>query len=405
MRDLPPPPAARELIARLPRTFGPALNEQLKSWELLFPAEQRQIEAQLGWLSQLPAADFKQLFARVVEIESKMELPRWDAHSMGMSVEDVGLLARSPLYPQWRTEVERVFAKIDDGVASSGVVRPRRRVVVCVLPAGLPIGNDPLWPDLGKNGAWSPLKDRFNEMLLPLAAALARRTLAPDLDAMEATWIFECDTRLSPLSETTGATVLSWNSMAALRREFLKRLNSISRDLKSVDRTNEELRRVDISRMLSPRLGESARLREFVRSLLLSGNGSLVFSNSFVQWGASEAFRRAQPQVLIASFGIRPKLKPFSSTVLFEDQARRNPVPEQDDPEGSFVDALMLAKYVHYSAQRINAYETRTLTLMTGCDLSRVLILGARAPTAPMSTEELTSLTLDWLAEASNASG
>jgi len=40
-------PVSPELLARLPRTFVPALNEQIKNWDLLFPAERRTIGAQI----------------------------------------------------------------------------------------------------------------------------------------------------------------------------------------------------------------------------------------------------------------------------------------------------------------------------------------------------------------------
>ena len=110
------PAVAKELVARLPRTFGPALNDQLKQWALLFPAEQRRLKAQLDWLSRLPPAEFEQLFASLVEIESKMDLPRWTSNSAGLTVEETGILARSPYYPQWRTAAEKVFSRIDDGV-------------------------------------------------------------------------------------------------------------------------------------------------------------------------------------------------------------------------------------------------------------------------------------------------
>ena len=35
------PPPDNALIARLPRTFAPALREKLNGWEFLFPAERR----------------------------------------------------------------------------------------------------------------------------------------------------------------------------------------------------------------------------------------------------------------------------------------------------------------------------------------------------------------------------
>jgi hypothetical protein len=142
-------------------------------------------------------------------------------------------------------------------------------------------------------------------------------------------------------------------------------------------------------------------VREFVRALFLSGNGSLVFNNSFVQWGASEALRRVRPQVLLACFGIRQKLKPFSSVVLFEDQSRSNPVPEENDPAGSLVDATLLAEYVYLAAQRHAGPRDRVLALMATGGLERVLVLGAPPP-APASgritVEELCAFSLRWLA-------
>ena len=190
---------------------------------------------------------------------------------------------------------------------------------------------------------------------------------------------------------------MSWKALEGVRREFLKRLNAIRRDLESVDQTNEELRRTDIAALLGKPLGSRPREREFVRSLLLSGNGSLVFNNSFVQWGAAEALRRAQPQVLVAVFGVRPKIKPFSGSVLFEDQSRSNPVPDQDDPAGSLTDAQMLAQYVYYSAQRVNGYPGHTLTLMGAADLDRVLIVDAKPPAARLSGAELRQWAAAWV--------
>ena len=111
-------PAAQDLIARLPRSFGPSLNDQLAQWDLLFPAEQRRLQAQLGWLVRLPAREFEQLFQPIVELEAKMDLPRWNPGTRGMSVTDAGILARSPYYSKWRTEVEKAFATIDASTAS-----------------------------------------------------------------------------------------------------------------------------------------------------------------------------------------------------------------------------------------------------------------------------------------------
>ena len=118
---------------------------------------------------------------------------------------------------------------------------------------------------------------------------------------------------------------------------------------------------------------------------------------------ASEALRRVQPQALIASFGMRQKLKPFSSLVLFEDQTRSNPVPDQDDPAGSLADAVLLAEYVYLAAQRGACYPDHTVTLLSAVDWNRVLILGPRPPAfaaTPATPGRLAAFVLGWLAGA-----
>jgi len=293
--------------------------------------------------------------------------------------------------------VERVFSRIDEGAAPSAKLQGLRRLLVCVLPPGIPLQAQPLWPDLAAEGAWLSLDRPFGGMLPAFGTAIAKRAPMPELDQDERTWIIECDARFSALA---GVPVLSWPELEALRREFLRRLNAVQRDLHSVDQTSEELRRADIGRLTPPALAANARVREFLRGLLLSGNGSLVFPNSFVEWGASEALRRAQPQALIACFGIREKLKPFSSLVLFEDQNRANPVANQDDPAGSMVDALLLSRYVYLAAQRVACYPGHALTLLAACDSNRVLALGARGadlPRSPAAAEDLVGLALRWL--------
>ena len=398
MSDEPKAPA--ELIRRLPATFGPALNDQLRQWELLFPAEQRQLRAQLDWLSRLQRDQFDQLFARLIDIERHMALPRWDPNTAGMSVRDTGILARSPLYPQWRSEVEKVFSRIDDAAIQPAGLESLPRLVVCILPPRIPLGGQSPWPDLEKDGLWLSMDRPFGEILPTFIPAIAERACPPALEAAERTWVFESDHRLSGAA---GASVLSWDSLGPLRQEFLRRLNAVQRDLRSVDQTNEDLKRIDIDRLAGPEIAVNPRLREFVRTLLLSGNGSLVFSNSFVQWGASEALRRAQPQVLMASFGIRKKLKPFSSLVLFEDQSRSNPVRDEDDPAGSLIDAAMLSQYVYLGAQRVACYRGQAVTLMAACDSNRVLMLGPRGSSflgSSANPKDLTALALRWLRPA-----
>ena len=95
----------KELLSRVPRTFVPSLNEQFRQWDYLFPSAQRTLKAQLDWLAALSAPEFQKLFAPLIEVENRMELPKWQPQSVGISMQDAGMLARSPHYGEWRAEV------------------------------------------------------------------------------------------------------------------------------------------------------------------------------------------------------------------------------------------------------------------------------------------------------------
>jgi hypothetical protein len=221
------------------------------------------------------------------------------------------------------------------------------------------------------------------------------------MEPVERTWALEYNSVLSNSASCAPACVLSFDALGPVRREFLLRLNAIHKDLRSVDATYEELRRMDLQKLAAGAAAREVRIREFIRNLFLSGNGSMLFGNSFVQWGASEVVRRVQPQVLLCCFGIRPKLKPFSSVVLFEDQNRANPVADQPDPEGSLVDTRLLAEYMYLCAAQHAAYAGRAAFLFAVPEWSRVLVLAPSPFSLPagtaVSATELARAALAWL--------
>jgi hypothetical protein len=98
--------------------------------------------------------------------------------------------------------------------------------------------------------------------------------------------------------EAMQATVLSFQRLKLLREGFLENLNSIRKDLADADSAYTRLRKMDISAWCPPEISAQPAAREFLRELLLNGNGGLVFPNSFVEWGAVESLRRARPSLM-----------------------------------------------------------------------------------------------------------
>jgi len=392
----------KDLLKRLPRTFVPALNEQFDKWDLLFPVEQRTLQNQLDYLAGLSSGDFDGLFRPVKDLEAKMQLPAWEASSRRISISETSLLVRSPYYPQWRSEVEKIFARIDDGIEARKSRKPRRSVVACLLPAGLPLPAGIPWPRLAQAGRTIALRAAFSDGAEQFLLALARHTDSA-ADPAERTWIFETGDALSRTlpSGAEGLTLLSFESLGPARKAFLQRLNVIKKDLHSADQAFDDLRRLDLASLLGKGLERDRRLASFIRDLFLSGNGALLFGNAFVEWGASEAIRRAQPQLTICSFGIRSRLKPFSSVAVFEDQGRANPTPEQDDAPSSLIDAQILAEYVYLAASRLPSYAEQTLGVFAFQDSNTVQMLGSSPstgwPSGPLTLAELSAGIMHWM--------
>lgn len=395
------PPIAPELAARLPASFLPALRDRLRQWDLLFPAEQRLLRAQLEYLAGLTQAESRKLFEKVSALESKMDLKQWSAAGDRVTIAGTAALARSPIYPAWRAEMESIFAEIDRGVESAATLKPRHRAVITVLPEAPAADISSLWPHIAPRGKWVKLDGPFGQSLDSLIRAIDARSLPSGLEPVEKTWALESSSRLTTRKLAPASVTLSFERLTAMRREFLDRLNAITKTLRSADEAHSRLQEVELAKYLGGGFEAEPRVREFVRSLLLSGNGALVFGNPFVQWGSTETLRRVQPQALISLFGIRNKPKPFSSLVMFEDQTRANPVEDQPDPEGSFTDSQILAEYVQLTCDRLLPYHQRTFQLLAAPALDRVLVLGpanltAALPSA-MPLEQLAPRILAWL--------
>lgn len=399
-------PVSQSLLARLPATFVPVLNEQLANWGQLFPAEQRPIRTSIGYLDSLPEEEFRSLLGPIFDLEAKMDLASWSGDRSRLSIQDTSRLARSPHYPQWRVEVEKLFDNIHQATAEAeDPVRDRNKLVVNIMPAGLPVDSGQRWQRMARHGRWHQLAEPFGEVTHSLVGALAGREPHRATEPIEHTWILESATELTPFGDRETVTRLSFEELEKSRVHFSRKLNEIDKALESLDQTYTDLRSADMTKLLPASARDDLRLREFIRELFLSGNGAVQFCNSFVQWGASEILRRAEPQTLICYFGIRDKIKPFSGLVLFEDQTRANPVADQADPRGSLIDIEVLGEYVHLSAVRQPNYQGRTATIFAAADSDMILLVAPKTfpelPSViegPLDSGTLQDASLEWLA-------
>jgi hypothetical protein len=398
------------VLKRLPLTFLPFINQQLRQWEYLFPNERQSVERLLLYVARLNQEESAALFRDVVELEEKMGVRHWQFSTTEQTIQNSSELARSPYFQEWRRAVQAVFDAADRNAEGSAGVshNPTRRLVLLEIPKALPLNEARVWRSW--QGIGRPIRldlTLAGQRVSPLELLLTGtpsgeaktfdgllRTARSRASAAHAdVWIVDAGRELIDAlagHEPSSAAIpvlLSYGRLDSYRQNFSREMNTMRKDLADADAVFDRLRKVDVSPWCPTEVAGDAAVREFVRSLYLSGNGAVIFGNSFVEWAASEAFRRARPSFLAARFGVRSKPKPFTGVAVFDNPDQVNPLPAVDDFEGSAVDAQMLALYVWLAAGRYDEYQHSTVCVCIAESLSQAYVVAPPEFTLGQETE------------------
>jgi hypothetical protein len=411
------------LLKRLPRTFLPFTGQQLHDWSYLFPYERQSVVHLLLFLASLSQAELAALFREVLQLEEKMGVRNWQFSTEEQTILNASLLARSPYYQDWRKAVQKVFDAAQAHAAREDTPKPsRHRLILLVMPQELPLDSTTVWRRWQSVGhpvklAEANAQEHRSPAQVLLAAPGTERsagllnivTRRPGGTAAEC-WILDAGHELvewvlanEPVEAgNCPATLLSYERLAGFREQFSHEINTMQKDLSAADAVYDRLRKVDVTPWCPPEVAAVPVIREYLRSLYLSGNGALIFGNSFVEWGASEALRRARPDFLVARFGVRSKPKPFTSVAVFENPDQINPLPAVDDLPGSALDVQELAFYVWLAANRYDEYRNNTACVCLAESLSEAYVIappefGLFREAQPVPVDRLRAAVAEWL--------
>ena len=398
----------RELLARLPVTLRAFIGIEAEKWPTFFAPEKAYLTALLESLTG-PQAAF--VLAGVTRLEAESgcrDVRESDPHRLQDATQL--LLRRQGLLPRWRHEIEQVFQALQPGIDQR--LYPEgapRRLVVILYGEGIALQRDKLWARLRGLGTRVPLRLQGATASAPFLRALFAAgpniLFASGLGPGDA-WIVEAGDALHALCETqtTGATGLSYARLRTYRETLARSL--YKRVLEGVSGPQElaaYVRELDLAPPEGALLHSDLVVRAFVRDVLLGGNGTLLVNNTFVEWSAVQALKRAQPRLLVARFGVRDKMKPFSSLLLFSSPRPTDQVPSLEDPLGSFVDVEQLSYYVWLSAEKSAAYRGRTLYLLLAEGVDEMLAIRPDRPAGDLpgaTLPEVSSTMAGWLGVA-----
>ena len=395
------------VLARLPATVQAFILVELRKWPALFAPEQRYQRALLEHLARFSRDDLERAGAAIDRIEHEAgchTIARGDPARFQDQAQ--ALLRRHRLVTDWRQAVDAFFRDIDPAVESRLYPADApHRLIVQIYGRGIAVQPEKLWSRFKQSGIRVPLKldgvqesGAFLQALFGgtggrgeppfFAAARDQAGLGP-LDA----WMVEAHQALDGLWQggaepANTVTGLSYDRLRTYRTDLARAL--YTKVLSGVE-SPQAFAAYARTLKIAPEDGALTRtadvVQTFVRDVLLTGNGTLFVNNTFVEWSAVQALRRAQPRILVTRFGVRDRFRPFTSLVLFSQPRPSDRAPSVPDPAGSFIDVEQLSYYIWLNAEKSAAYRGKTLYLFLAEGADQMLAIRsdrAAAPTDPV---------------------
>lgn len=392
------------VLRRLPATIHAFILVELQRWPLLFAPEQRYQRALLEHLSRMPGAELERSAAAIARIEAEAGINRLnDRNPARFQDAAQAQLRKGGQIVAWRGEIDAFFRSIDPQLeAELYPADAPRRLIVQIYGSAIAVQRDKLWSRFKGAGLRIPLDlngttgtEAFLRALLGarasgrLPALLAAATEPARLSPLEA-WLVESHEALHAQCDPgtdapapAALTGLSYDRLRPYREEVTRALYSrIQKGVESPQAFAAYARSLQIAPTAGAMFHAPDVLLAFVRDVLLTGNGTLFVNNTFVEWAAVQAIRRAQPRILVTRYGVRDKLKPFSSLLLFSQPRASDQIPLIEDPLGSFIDVEQLSYYVWLNAEKSPAYRGKTLYLFLAEGTDEMLAIRSDRPTA-----------------------
>lgn len=372
------------LLDRLPPTFSTFFFEQFQQWNLLFPAEQRYQERLFLLLDRSAPEAIESLFAPLREIERRMGINNKTWPARRFELDQVAFLNQNPHYGEWRQAISNVFGRLDPLLDAEVAHKGKPALVIVTAPPELAVSADRMWLRLRHRGKSIPLvlPDAEDYLEMALTDTAGRSIL--ELYAKDG---YNCWSISAARGIGAGRNVvrLSYDELKSYRSRLMEEVRHIVE--KGEVRTPQQLEARLKKLSLLPSEGDfagDAILSEFVRAVLLTGNGTLLIDNTFVEWAAIQAIRRARPSAILISFGVRNKLKPFSSMLMYSDQKTASPVPDQMDTLGTYVDLEIFYQYIWQEFEKYAEYRNNTAYLFLADGLEELFCIAP--PDFPLLT-------------------
>ena len=390
------------LLDRLPPTFSTFFFEQFQEWSLLFPAEQRYHERLFLLLDRSTPEAIESVFAPLREVERRMGIDKKSWPRRRFDLDQVEFLNHNAHYGEWRQAISGVFERTDPLLDAETVRNGKAALVVVTAPPELAVAADRMWLRLRHRGKPIALELPDTEDYLPMAL---HDSAGKSILGMRARDSYDCWCISAGRGIAAGANVvsLSYDELETYRSRLMEEVRRIVEkgEVRTPQQLLERLKRLNTLPSEASFAADPV-VSEFVRAVLLTGNGTLLINNTFVEWAAIQAIRRARPVAMVISFGVRNKLKPFSNMLLYSDQRTATSIPNQMDNLGTYVDLEVFYQYIWQEFEKYAEYRNNTAYLFLADGLEELFCIAPPdfpllAAKAPLKLTEVFVGASEWL--------
>lgn len=344
------PPLARSIAAdhvalfqQMPVAFLAAYLRELIAYDWKFPAERKELDAQLTSIAGRSTDARKSLFEPFVTIRLS---PALEGMDWVREPREFSEAFSAHLWATHQIDAYRSAAiKFFQSVAIPKDTLPVPRLALVAIGQGVARNQYPLFQKLRRSGTY------FRQVKAPdgLAAMVSvLRSRADRHPVPYAHWYLDGATISDP---GPGVSCVSYAALTAARARLQQRMQKAFESAMGPEAFRSMLARIEPEGLGLSASGDVGLLNRFQVSLLTEGSGTQIYSTVFVQWAAREVLRRARPLTLLARFMPRQRERAMNELL---SEAHGGAVL---DPAGSLIDADMSAFYTWINLRRLEGTE------------------------------------------------
>ncbi|HEX5410782.1 MAG TPA: hypothetical protein VFZ27_02875 [Terriglobia bacterium] len=345
------PPQAREvavdhldLFRQLPLAFAALILQQLEQYDWKFPAERREIDHQLSYLSSRSGPEMASLLSEFEQLKLSRDLEQfnWVDAPGTFSQQLSAYLWATHQIDSFRGAAEKLMEKVNASMPPEQLPAPRLGIMI--VGKEVKESQYPLFRKLRPYGTHFTRVDPSNGLRILLDAAAAR---AKEYPAPFGHWYIDGGPA-EAISETTLISI-SYSALEPVRKAILQKITrAINGGIGGPEALTSMLFKLRPEQVGLSGKPEDEIIGHLETSIFTQGQGTQIFSTTFVQWTAREVLRRAHPLTLVARFAPRQRQRPMNELLSGKDF---NPEP---DPMGSLIDADMGAFLTWIDQQRLS---------------------------------------------------